>query len=652
MATTFVYNTGEPQKAAEDLHLTFGLFFDGTLNNRENSRLRKKFRNEGRESITDEENNHKIKLEEAHYTLINSENPKLRQRYIDQINNNPNQGPEYLKYLEASHRSESDKKGMDNSFSNDYTNVARQWFCCDKNNYGIYIEGIGTLDNTRDVDGGFQYGSGITGIRSKVKKGCEDLAEKVELAIKAKPNDPLKSITVDVFGFSRGAAAARNFVHELNRIKAEKPKQNFEQDYTTTSPSMGTYGGPTSSYKAVDVNNYNEPVDMSVAVNGKLPTMGHFGYTLVKQNILTNEELENIRINIRFVGVYDTVSSYEEIGDMDTRTKLGTAKAGAHGAAHVATNYFDDDIKQLNLDDLGSINKAVHFTAENEHRENFSLTRVKMVNAIEKNLPGVHCDIGGAYETGLEVVDEIEVVNKHPGVGFNFYSSWNPMKKLEDFKEKLIREYWYKDKELVIDKETYIYGVIQYHKLTGTRFLKKEYSYIPLHFMERFCYPLMKKNIIKCVDEDYVVLNDEVLTAAKDRLARYVFEDGNPLKYKTEEEMKKDNAKRIQQEELAKELEEMKAKPFSKPIVSVQDNIKSPIDSRYHEMHIPIATSALPNKSEEDGIAYHKDLEEVEITAYGDQGLLRKLRNGYFHWSANRDWLGMDPENSRKRTEY
>ncbi|RZJ85631.1 MAG: hypothetical protein EOO20_19950 [Chryseobacterium sp.] len=35
------------------------------------------------------------------------------------------------------------KQGTDNSFSNDYTNVARKYKCC-KESYAIYVEGIGT----------------------------------------------------------------------------------------------------------------------------------------------------------------------------------------------------------------------------------------------------------------------------------------------------------------------------------------------------------------------------------------------------------------------------------------------------------------------------------------------------------------------------
>ena len=34
------------------------------------------------------------------------------------------------------------------------------------------------------------------------------------------------------------------------------------------------------------------------------------------------------------------------------------------------------------------------------------------------------------------------------------------------------------------------------------------------------------------------------------------------------------------------------------------------------------------------------------------QNILKKLRNKYLHWSANRDWFGMQPAPGRKRDTY
>jgi hypothetical protein len=46
------------------------------------------------------------------------------------------------------------------------------------------------------------------------------------------------------------------------------------------------------------------------------------------------------------------------------------------------------------------------------------------------------------------------------------------------------------------------------------------------------------------------------------------------------------------------------------------------------------------------------EMEERRIKMLKAQGVLEILRNEYFHWSANRDWFGMNPTPSRKRTKY
>ncbi len=48
MAQTFVYNLGTHQKTnSKTIHLEFGLFFDGTRNNMEHTKIRKKVNHKG-----------------------------------------------------------------------------------------------------------------------------------------------------------------------------------------------------------------------------------------------------------------------------------------------------------------------------------------------------------------------------------------------------------------------------------------------------------------------------------------------------------------------------------------------------------------------------------------------------------------------------
>lgn len=53
MGTTYVYNTGEDKSEDKFLQFEFGVFIDGTLNNRRNTEIRKKvYGLEGAEKAT------------------------------------------------------------------------------------------------------------------------------------------------------------------------------------------------------------------------------------------------------------------------------------------------------------------------------------------------------------------------------------------------------------------------------------------------------------------------------------------------------------------------------------------------------------------------------------------------------------------------
>ncbi len=295
------------------------------------------------------------------------------------------------------------------------------------------------MDNRRDVDDGFQYGSGITGVRGKVRKGCEKLADRIKVIIRNSLNadKQFTKIYIDTFGFSRGAAAARNFAYEINGKKRAKDVEIRKSRKVVGYTQFNSPEGPVMvpEYGDIWLDKDDTEVDPQYIIDGKLPKFGFLGYYLLSKDILTKEELEDLELDVRFIGVYDTVSSYEEYGDMG-----GMRRVGWEGMKHsvLGPKYnFGDDVEQLQLLNPGSYFKAVHFTAENEHRENFSLTRFP--GSIEKEFPGVHCDIGGAYESGKETVDEIETSNHKP-VWF-----------LNKRRQQLIDEHWFNKDQIEIN---------------------------------------------------------------------------------------------------------------------------------------------------------------------------------------------------------
>lgn len=606
MGKTFVYNTGNASPPIDEIHLEIGVFFDGTLNSLKNTEMRQLYR-DGKNKMDSKDSDEVIRMKEAAI----DETTKAQEKEYEGLKNKEisDKDKEYDRFLKASHRGWLDKQGVDNSYSNDLTNVARMYKCSQREEYGVYVEGIGTLDGRRDVDDGFQYGSGQTGVRGKVRKGCEMVADRIaDLKKKQSPEKILSKITIDTFGFSRGAAAARNFSYEINGRKRPQDVEIKKKTKFAGYRESQSYGndGLVAEYKDIWIDKDKTEVDPAYLVEGKLPKFGFLGYYLLSKEILTKEELEELELDVRFIGVYDTVSSYEEFGDMGALERVGYR--GPLHATFGSKHNFGDDVEQLQLKNPGPYYKAVHFTAMDEHRENFSLTRFP--GSVEKEFPGVHCDIGGAYENGTETVDEIEVADKHPGVGFNSYSSWNALKRLEERMEEIKAGHWYHDGQISIKKESHLW-IFQYHKIRGVRFLRKEYSYIPLHFMEKHGIDYYNHQIIIKTDTTYSINDDEHLPAAEKHLESYVFGDGKPWHF-------------VKDEDLGKEAERLNAEAA----------LESPTYGK-----------------DKDGNTI-VNIPAVQVTSQRWQGLLRTLRNKYLHWSANRDWMGMDPNNDYQRRIY
>ncbi len=280
---------------AEDIvNVTVGVFFDGTLNNRRNVQAR---------------------LEYEKKQAGRSYNKKLANTYDTWYT--------------------FKKSG---SYDNDFSNVSRMEPAYEKFEeeaniqLSLYVEGIGTEDLEDDSGWGAGTGKGITGVKGKVKKGCKKIVELLSKNGVAKIN----RLQIDVYGFSRGAAAARNFIYEINQKKGD-PKEVHDG---------GIYQYLGDTYKE----------------DG-----GVLGEELAEKGITTR-----LKTVVRFAGLYDTVASF--------------------GLVHF------NDTKQLHLDAVSKAGFTFQLAAADEHRANFRLTNIASAGkGKEKFLPGVHSDIGGGY---------------------------------------------------------------------------------------------------------------------------------------------------------------------------------------------------------------------------------------------------------------
>lgn len=119
------------------------------------------------------------------------------------------------------------------SYSNDFSNVAllAKLYRCQpvasndgtglKVYWPVYVSGIGTTSGRRDsLLSGQSFGRGATGVIAKVGHAFKKLGARLENFASENPGCVINRLELDVFGFSRGAAAARHFVNEV--LKKDK----------------------------------------------------------------------------------------------------------------------------------------------------------------------------------------------------------------------------------------------------------------------------------------------------------------------------------------------------------------------------------------------------------------------------------------------
>ncbi len=168
-------NEPETTKAPQQIHLEIGIFTDGTLNNAENSReLEERVAKECVQSFERGE----ISEEECQYWLGLVSGGSYR--------NAPSNVAKLRDLYEES-----------NSVGD--TGLTRRFW--------VYAPGIGTKTGGGDSAVGAITGMGETGIISQVEDAFLQVARRIYAF---GVSDGIASLTIDLFGFSRGAASARH----------------------------------------------------------------------------------------------------------------------------------------------------------------------------------------------------------------------------------------------------------------------------------------------------------------------------------------------------------------------------------------------------------------------------------------------------------
>lgn len=81
----------------------------------------------------------------------------------------------------------------------------------------VYLEGIGTTSGKTDSVYAQGTGRGGTGVLARIHQLPEMILIKLDTFISANPEIMIEQLHFDIFGFSRGAAAARHFANDLHK---------------------------------------------------------------------------------------------------------------------------------------------------------------------------------------------------------------------------------------------------------------------------------------------------------------------------------------------------------------------------------------------------------------------------------------------------
>lgn len=433
---------GEPEKRNgvkdDAIDIIVGMFFDGTNNNKRNNELRTAY--------------------------------------------DKNPGSKPFKF-----------KGED-SYGNAPTNIQKMegLYPIEECYSSLYIEGVGTTDLDTDSSYGYGLGEGGTGIEAKVKKGCLELTKKL-LAVSNKKGKRINTITIDVFGFSRGATCARHFISEITKpVKTVSIYHDndlgFDYYYCADGTTKNNRDKP---FKATSKSKWE--ID--------LPERGELG------QYFEDFHLKYKNIFLRFGGLFDSVSSF--------------------GVAHW------NDVKELDLNAINKMQHTVHLTAADEHRDNFELTAI--TRGVTRAFPGVHSDIGGGYRDAIndkglleKERDEVVILTSNSIV--------------EENRKRLIEQGWYKDYQLTIGKVDKQRG-----RLIGTRRINNVYSLIPLYLMVELskiqCGVKMNQTRLESVysiPENDPKLN---LKTVYERLRSYAIHNAPPMRFYTVSELRDLNKK-------------------------------------------------------------------------------------------------------------
>ncbi|OOF21265.1 T6SS phospholipase effector Tle1-like catalytic domain-containing protein [Salinivibrio sp. IB872] len=356
-----------------------------------------------------------------------------------------------------------------------------------------YITGIGT-GNSKDIAPagestyGQATGTGDYGIRSKAIYASNQIKNSLKDAKEIITNhdekiDGINKIQFDIFGFSRGAAAARHFINYV----LKENKKGVYQD----SPFVRGF--------------------KRACFHANLPIAFDFDWL--------ESDHDKACMEITFAGLFDTVASVID--------GLDTMDFSTHNTKHGLVELWIDPKR---------VRRAVHLTAhpDTEYRYDFSLNHLnnvalgELVSAEQRSkaeppvthfhefvVPGSHSDIGGGYKSRLSydhrdyLLPALEkVLVKSIRKSYSF--SLGKKEKVKNEVVKLLDEYKEKDKKVGWRDEDYIIETKERigkdsGQITGKLYIKRQVEGELSRLYLRIMYGLAEFYGVPVHDDDGII---------------------------------------------------------------------------------------------------------------------------------------------------
>ncbi|WDF65473.1 phospholipase effector Tle1 domain-containing protein [Flavobacterium sp. KACC 22763] len=251
----------DKQKKPEEkvgVKVTVNVFFDGTLNNMKNTEAR-------------------LAYEKKRKGILLTPKEEIAAKAFEDNDENESSYDNYYSNIAILHN----------------INIAEN----SENKVKVYIEGEGTRDHDKDDFYGYAFGSGDkSGIPVKVNKAFMEIKKKID-KLKAdkfiKENQFVNEIDLTVFGFSRGAAAARNFISQRRKLQDmyDLESSKFKIQFVGLFDTVSSYSESFST----SPNFNNDIQELNLKLEGNIKKVIHI---TASDEYRENFSLTNIKSSI------------------------------------------------------------------------------------------------------------------------------------------------------------------------------------------------------------------------------------------------------------------------------------------------------------------------------------------------------------------